>query len=1214
MEYPMATFLTIILLTIAADPACGKSIIASRNPLPVGSDVTLSLSNQTTIIVGTWLFESIPILIMYDGGSFIFPPWQERITFNRTSAELSIKSLQMSDSGIYKLTGGEPSFEVEIALSVQELISNVTLSANAAHLVEFNDSAVFNCSVSNGSSLSYVWTNNGSVVPQDADGVLFSGGGAVLTIANVTRYDRGPFMCTVFNGVSRESSALILLHISYGPSNPKMVPRPMMVAYKTGSNLTLSCHAESSPPATVHWFFNDMDLSLSGPEIHLIHTKENQTGYYMCLLYNPVTCRYNSVKTMVRILDPIYHVSVSRTGGPVILGQSVTLSCDVNGSVDSISWWKNGTAMMTHNMTSLRNRSLTLDSVTKQDAVDYNCQAFNFVSNMTSSPYRLIVNYGPEAVAIRGPSVGLAGDQVTFDCSSSSEPPSQYSWYFNGSLVANASQYITKNLTTAMSGKYICMAFNNITGCNSTAYTMLTVYDPITDVKIKGNSTSAMEGLAFTLTCDATGVVEDVHWMKDGEALNTTTMYNHMLNFKPVQKRDNGNYQCSAINAVSNMTSPEYRLHVIFGPNTPIITGPGVAETGDNVVFKCMASSYPPSYYHWYYRGDLVGNDSILETGPLSLNMSGAYTCLALNNVTGKNSTSFTKLRVLERIEHVAIKEDSLPVQSHNFTLSCAVAGFYDSISWTKDGVPLDGTNSSNRKSHMSMMNNSLHFSPVTTYDNGFYRCVAENVVRKHSSPEHQLLVNFGPYNPNITGPGVAETGDNVVFKCMASSYPPSYYHWYYRGDLVGNDSILETGPLSLNMSGAYTCLALNNVTGKNSTSFTKLRVIERIEHVAIKEDSLPVQSHNFTLSCAVAGFYDSISWTKDGVPLDGTNSSNRKSHMSMMNNSLHFSPVTTYDNGFYRCVAENVVRKHSSPEHQLLVNFGPYNPNITGPGVAETGDNVVFKCMASSYPPSYYHWYYRGDLVGNDSILETGPLSLNMSGAYTCLALNNVTGKNSTSFTKLWVLERIEHVAIKEDSLPVQSHNFTLSCAVAGFYDSISWTKDGVPLDGTNSSNRKSHMSMMNNSLHFSPVTTYDNGFYRCVAENVFRKHSSPEHQLLVNYGPWNVSISGPDVMNLGSDIKVLTCSADSRPTSQYQWFIDSVPAAEGSGPVLPVSVITPKVINYKCKAYNNVTEISMFQNKTLTINDAPGHSLASPGVLLFMILAALSVPVLGN
>ena len=95
-----------------------------------------------------------------------------------------------------------------------------------------------------------------------------------------------------------------------------------------------------------------------------------------------------------------------------------------------------------------------------------------------------------------------------------------------------------------------------------------------------------------------------------------------------------------------------------------------------------------------------------------------------------------------EGIEHVAIKEDSLPIQSHNFTLSCAVAGLYESISWTKDGVPLDATNSSNSESHMSMMNNSLQFSPVTIGDDGVYRCVAENVVRNHSSRGHQLLVN----------------------------------------------------------------------------------------------------------------------------------------------------------------------------------------------------------------------------------------------------------------------------------------------------------------------------------------------------------------------------------------------------------------------------------------------------------------------------------------
>lgn len=43
-------------------------------------------------------------------------------------------------------------------------------------------------------------------------------------------------------------------------------------------------------------------------------------------------------------------------------------------------------------------------------------------------------------------------------------------------MVATVSQYVTGPLTVDMSGKYTCMAFNNVTGRNTTAYTMLTVY------------------------------------------------------------------------------------------------------------------------------------------------------------------------------------------------------------------------------------------------------------------------------------------------------------------------------------------------------------------------------------------------------------------------------------------------------------------------------------------------------------------------------------------------------------------------------------------------------------------------------------------------------------------------------------------------------------------------------------------------------------------
>ncbi|KAG7276203.1 hypothetical protein CRUP_004794 [Coryphaenoides rupestris] len=163
-----------------------------------------------------------------------------------------------------------------------ELISNVTLRVNKVNLVEFNDSAVFNCSVSSGSSLSYRWTNNNTVVTQVDDGVHFSDQDAVLTIANVSRYNGGPFLCQVMNG---------------------KVISPMMAAYKTGSNITLSCQAESFPTATVQWFFNEMDLGLSDTQITLQHAKENQTGYYKCLFHNAVTSRFSSVKTMIRILS-----------------------------------------------------------------------------------------------------------------------------------------------------------------------------------------------------------------------------------------------------------------------------------------------------------------------------------------------------------------------------------------------------------------------------------------------------------------------------------------------------------------------------------------------------------------------------------------------------------------------------------------------------------------------------------------------------------------------------------------------------------------------------------------------------------------------------------------------------------------------------------------------------------------------------------------------
>ena len=61
-------------------------------------------------------------------------------------------------------------------------------------------------------------------------------------------------------------------------------------------------------------------------------------------------------------------------------------------------------------------------------------------------------------------------------------------------------------------------------------------------------------------------MVEHVHWTKDGVAVpmgNTTSMHGNMLTFTSVNEEDNGRYQCTASNAVSNTTSPAFILHVV---------------------------------------------------------------------------------------------------------------------------------------------------------------------------------------------------------------------------------------------------------------------------------------------------------------------------------------------------------------------------------------------------------------------------------------------------------------------------------------------------------------------------------------------------------------------------------------------------------------------------------------------------------------------------
>ena len=71
-----------------------------------------------------------------------------------------------------------------------------------------------------------------------------------------------------------------------------MTASPQKAVQSIGANITLSCSAESSPPAEFEWFLNGESQKKTGQEVKLEDLQENQSGNYSCQASNPKTMRF----------------------------------------------------------------------------------------------------------------------------------------------------------------------------------------------------------------------------------------------------------------------------------------------------------------------------------------------------------------------------------------------------------------------------------------------------------------------------------------------------------------------------------------------------------------------------------------------------------------------------------------------------------------------------------------------------------------------------------------------------------------------------------------------------------------------------------------------------------------------------------------------------------------------------------------------------------
>ncbi|KAK6469733.1 carcinoembryonic antigen-related cell adhesion molecule 20-like [Huso huso] len=273
--------------------------------------------------------------------------------------------------------------------------------------------------------------------------------------------------------------------------------------------------------------------------------------------------------------EPITDVNVKPSLAQPIANQALKLTCEVLGSqtVSSRLWLKDGQPLSTSDKITLSVDSsvVSFNPVLQSDNGQYQCKASNPLSEVTSAGYRLEVIYGPEQASITAPHSGAKGSSITFTCLAQSLPPCHYTWYFNETETAHGSQFEIASVSNADSGSYTCVAWNSVTGRNTSAVKEFIASVPISNVAVTQSSPDlAIAGsTAVNLTCEVSGlgVADSRLWMMDGQPLSnndriTLSADNSTVSFNPVLLSDNGAYQCTASNPVSSQTSDAYRLVV----------------------------------------------------------------------------------------------------------------------------------------------------------------------------------------------------------------------------------------------------------------------------------------------------------------------------------------------------------------------------------------------------------------------------------------------------------------------------------------------------------------------------------------------------------------------------------------------------------------------------------------------------------------------------
>ncbi|KAK7886852.1 hypothetical protein WMY93_026473 [Mugilogobius chulae] len=619
--------------------------------------------------------------------------YEDRITLFISTGSLELRNVARTDTGEYSVNivagGGSPAENGQTSLTVYDPVSNVTVTVSSSDLVEFNSSVTLSCSADGTSITTFTWFNGSSEVTA-SDRVHLTDGGATLTIDPVWRYDQGPFTCEVSNPVSSSTSDPVVLSINYGPHDVIVRTSPSDYC-EEGSDVLMSCSADSRPAAQFKWLLNGELLSFTGAQFELKNIQMNQSGNYSCQAFNSKTLRSTtSQPASISVLNIVTNPSVTVSSTDLIENSPLSFSCSAYGSSLSFLWFNGSSEVTASDRVHLTDggTTLTIDTVSRYDQGPFTCEASNSVSSSTSDPVVLSISYGPDDVILRtSPSDYCEeGSDVLMSCSADSRPAAQFKWLLNGELLSfTGAQFELKNIQMNQSGNYSCQAFNSKTLRSTTSQpASISVLKRITNIYVESSSNEPIEGTSLNLTCDASGSIFNRKWLINEQDLKPSENVvfheqKRVLSFKVLNRKDSGSYVCEINNPINNQTAV-YSLTVNYGPENVKISGPTEVQVDKTITLTCFSDSVPTADYTWIKNETIIAQSSKYIKTITGTADEGEYICRASNDITNKTSEASHSVLVLTDVPQEGLTAGAIAgitVASLVIVAGAAAGGFY---------------------------------------------------------------------------------------------------------------------------------------------------------------------------------------------------------------------------------------------------------------------------------------------------------------------------------------------------------------------------------------------------------------------------------------------------------------------------------------------------------------------------------------------------------